>query len=155
MKKTLVAPALLASLLGLMVPVASEPARASDTVAVDGKMPPEAILGEWLTEGKDGRIRFTKSADGTYTGVLTWSAKPAKDSKNPDPKLRGRSIVGIVLMWHLSYKDGEYEDGYCYNPQDGNTYRMSAHVQSATNMSIHGYLAIPLFGQTQRWTRYR
>jgi uncharacterized protein (DUF2147 family) len=141
--------------LAMAGPGTAGQARADDAGAIDAKMPAEAIAGEWLTEGKDGRVRFTKAADGTYTGVLTWSIKPAKDGKNPDPKLRGRSVVGIVLMWHLTYNDGEYEDGYCYNPEDGNTYRMSAHVLSASAMTIHGYLAIPLFGRTQKWTRYR
>ncbi len=45
-------------------------------------------------------------------------------------------------------------DGYCYSPNDGNTYRFKAEVLGPETMKIRGYLAIPLLGQTQHWTRY-
>jgi uncharacterized protein (DUF2147 family) len=129
-------------------------AYASETGALSVKQPEGAIAGEWTAEEKDGRIRFIKAQDGTYTGVTTWAAEPRKDSNNPDPKLRDRSTVGIVIIWHLRYEDGEYVDGYCYNPNDGRTYRFKAEVLGPETLKIRGYLAIPLLGQTQHWTRY-
>jgi len=33
---------------------------------------------------------------------------------NPNPKLRARSTVGIVIFWKLKFDDGEYVDGYVY-----------------------------------------
>ena len=118
------------------------------------KQPPNAILGEWLSEDKDGRIKFIPAGDGTYLGVVTWAAEPVKDTKNPDPKLRDRLTLNIVIIWNLRYEDGQYVGGYCYNPRDGNTYRMKTEVVSPDTMKVRGYLAIPLLGQTQEWTRY-
>jgi uncharacterized protein (DUF2147 family) len=86
-------------------------------------------------------------------GVLTWGNRPHKDTHNKDPKLRDRSVIGIVLLWHLRYEDGQYVDGYVYNPEDGDTYRMKATVQTADSLEIRGYLGISLFGQSQVWTR--
>src|SRR5579884_147759 len=98
------------------------------------KYPPDAIVGEWCTEREEnrppGRVRFVRAQDGTYTGILSWSAEPKKDVHNKDPKLRDRPLVGIVLMWHLRYDDGEYVDGYVYDPEDGGTYRVKAEVLS-------------------------
>jgi uncharacterized protein (DUF2147 family) len=113
------------------------------------------IIGEWWSQSKEGRIRFYKHRDGTFRGILAWSKKPRADTENDNPKLRTRSIIGIVLMWQLRYEDGEYEDGYVYNPEDGNVYRIDAKVLGPDKLQIRGYLGISLFGQTEVWTRYR
>jgi hypothetical protein len=68
---------------------------------------------------------------------------PATDIHNPDPKLRGRSTVGIVIIWKLAYKDGEYSGGYVYNPRDGKTYRIAAEIIDDSTVKIHAYRLIP------------
>jgi uncharacterized protein (DUF2147 family) len=122
--------------------------------AADAGDPADAIVGEWWTEKKDGRVKFVKYADGSYKGILSWGIHPRKDDLNRDPKLRDRPVIGIVLMWHLVYRDGEYVDGYVYNPEDGGTYRMKAWLTSRDSLKVRGYVGISLFGQTQIWTRY-
>jgi uncharacterized protein (DUF2147 family) len=114
---------------------------------------PGAIVGRWWTEGKGAIVEFSRARDGTYLGVLKWGNNPQKDVKNKDPKLRDRQVIGIVLIWHLRYEAGEYVDGYVYNPEDGDTYRMKAQLVSADALKIHGYLGIALFGQSQIWAR--
>jgi uncharacterized protein (DUF2147 family) len=122
------------------------------------KYPPESILGEWLTQKEENRpsarVKFVHAQDGTYTGILSWSPDPRKDVHNKDPKLRDRSVVGIPLIWHLRYDDGEYVDGYVYNPEDGGTYRMKVEVLSNVALKVRGYLGISLFGQNQLWSRF-
>jgi uncharacterized protein (DUF2147 family) len=56
-------------------------------------------------------------------------------------------------MWHLKYVEGEYVDGYCYNPRDGNTYRVKIKMLGQNSLKLRGYLAIPLLGQSQEWER--
>ena len=123
------------------------------------KYPPESILGEWCTQKEPGRppgrVKFVQAPDSTYMGILSWSAEPKKDVNNKDPKLRDRPLVGIVLMWHLKYDDGEYVDGYVYNPEDGGTYRMKAEVLSPESLKIRGYVGISLLGQSKTWSRYQ
>jgi uncharacterized protein (DUF2147 family) len=126
--------------------------------ALAAKYPAESILGEWSTQVEENRpparVKFVRAEDGTYTGILSWSSEPTrKDVHNKDPKLRDRSVVGIVLIWHLRYDDGEYVGGYVYNPEDGGTYRMKAEVASPQSLMIRGYLGISLFGQTKTWSR--
>jgi uncharacterized protein (DUF2147 family) len=166
MAKRLRSPGLTVAIAATLAALAaSTPAFASSRTSVSGeaealavKPPPESILGEWCTQKEEGRpparVKFVKAPDGTYTGILTWSAEPRKDVYNKDPKLRDRSVVGIVLMWHLTYDDGEYVDGYVYNPEDGGTYRVKTEVLSADSMKVRGYLGISLFGQSKTWSRY-
>ena len=122
----------------------------------------DELLGEWWTENNEGRIRFTRHSDGTFLGTTTCCVPrqasedhPARDIHNPNPKLRSRLTVGIVLIWKLVYADGEYSDGYVYNPRDGKTYRFEAKVIDASTLEIRGYMGIPLLGQSQLWKRVR
>jgi uncharacterized protein (DUF2147 family) len=143
------------SLLLATPPASASGAPAKKPAANVASAAEAGILGEWWTEKKDGRIRFLRHRDGTYMGVLTWSERPRLDTENDKPNLRNRSIVGIVLMWKLRYDDGEYEDGYVYNPEDGNTYRIDAKVIGRDTLKVRGYLGLSIFGQSQIWTRYR
>ncbi|HEX3758958.1 MAG TPA: DUF2147 domain-containing protein [Kofleriaceae bacterium] len=115
--------------------------------------PPDAIVGEWWTEGNEGRIRFVRSADATYSGILVGGKDPGPDVNNKDPALRSRPLLGTVLVWHLRPDDGEYVDGYVYNPRNGETYRMKAELTGKTTLKVRGYLGISLLGQSQTWTR--
>jgi uncharacterized protein (DUF2147 family) len=123
--------------------------------------PGDGLIGEWWTEGKVGRIRFIRHGDGTYRGITSWRAanapphdNPRTDLHNHNPKLRGRSTLGIVLIWNLTYEDGRYVDGYVYNPRDGDTYRFKAELLDKSTLKIRGYMGIPLLGESQIWKRY-
>jgi uncharacterized protein (DUF2147 family) len=121
----------------------------------------DELLGEWWTQGNEGRIRITRDRDGTFRGTTTCCVPakptqdhPAQDIHNPNPERRPRSTVGIVIIWKLKYEgDGEYVDGYVYNPRDGKTYRIDMQVVDRNTVKIRGYLAIPLLGQSQIWKR--
>lgn len=123
----------------------------------------QRILGEWWTEGREGRIKFIQARDGTFRGITTCcrpkvpsSENPVKDMHNPNPALRERATIGIVIIWKLNYEsDGEYNGGYLYNPRDGNTYRINIKIIDGDTIKIRGYIAIPLLGQSQIWKRAR
>jgi len=114
----------------------------------------DSILGNWWSEGKEGLLKIVKTKSGRYE-VVVLDGKDAddKDVNNPDPKLRNRKLRGVTIMWNLRFEDGEYVDGYCYNPRDGNTYRVKMKVLTQTSLRLRGYLGISLLGQNQEWTR--
>ena len=154
----LIAAILVAGVCGAPAISSAQVSGEHEAIPLATKYPADAILGEWCTQREEnrppGRIKFVRGSDGTYLGILSWSADPKKDVHNKDPKLRDRSLVGIVVMWHLRYDDGEYVDGYVYNPEDGGTYRMKAEVLSAESLKVRGYLGISLLGQNKIWSRY-
>lgn len=126
---------------------AAEPSKAA-------RVPGDEILGEWWTENNEGRIRITRDKEGFYRGTTTCCEKDGNiDVNNPKPELRKRSTLGIVLVWKLKFDDGEYVDGYVYNPRDGKTYRMEMKVIDGETLKIRGYMGISLLGQSQVWKR--
>ncbi|HEX4335760.1 MAG TPA: DUF2147 domain-containing protein [Polyangiaceae bacterium] len=135
---------------------AAPPARetSSGAVPLDTAFAADSLIGTWWTEGKEGLMKIVKTKSGLFE-VLLQDGKDAdkKDVNNPDPKLRDRKLKGIVIMWHLRFEDSEYVDGYCYNPRDGNTYRVKMKVTGPSSLRLRGYLAIPLLGKNQDWTR--
>jgi uncharacterized protein (DUF2147 family) len=126
----------------------------ADATPLDTVFPADSLVGTWWTEGKEGLMKIVKTKSGLFE-VLLQDGKDAdkKDVKNPDPKLRDRKLRGIVIMWHLHFEDGEYVDGYCYNPRDGNTYRVKMRITGPSSLRLRGYLGISLLGQNQDWTR--
>jgi uncharacterized protein (DUF2147 family) len=116
--------------------------------------PAETIEGKWWTEGKEGLMKIEKTKSGRYQVIIiSGKDEDKKDVKNPDPKLRDRKLKGIVIMWNLRFEDGEYVDGRCYNPRDGNIYSVKMKITGPSTLHMRGYLLVPLLGQSQDWTR--
>jgi uncharacterized protein (DUF2147 family) len=123
-------------------------------VPLETSYPEDALAGKWWTEGKEGLMKIEKTKSGRFQVILLGGKEEdKKDVNNPNPKLRERKLKGIVIMWNLKFEDGEYVDGYCYNPRDGNTYRVKMRITGPNSLRLRGYLAIPLLGQSQDWTR--
>lgn len=81
-------------------------------------------------------------------GVLT------SDQRNPDPKLRQRSICGLTVLWALRPRGTDrWEGGWFYNPYDGKTYRVSARLTSADLIVARVYVGLPIFGKTKTLQR--
>lgn len=124
------------------------------------KLSPDQIVGVWKCE--DYKIEFFKTGK-TYSAKLLWSKNmfqadgktPKKDSKNPDEKLRSRSIQGVTHITGLTYKDGEYVDATLYSVEDGNSYSLNGILKDNNNLQTRGYKGIPLFGKTYKWTRIK
>jgi uncharacterized protein (DUF2147 family) len=154
----LIATALVAGAIDAPAIYSAQESLSDQAVPLAAKYPPEAILGEWCTQVEENRpparVRFERAQDGTYMGVLSWSSAPRKDIHNKNSKLRDRSVVGIVLIWNLRFDDGEYVDGYVYNPEDGGTYRVKTELSGTESLKVRGYLGISLFGETKMWMRY-
>ena len=53
------------------------------------------ILGNWLTEPKDGIIQISLEADATYRGRIVGGNNPGRiDERNPDPTQRSKPLRG-------------------------------------------------------------
>jgi len=130
------------------------PKTSFDAAPLETSYPADTIEGKWWTEGKEGLMKIEKTKSGRYQVIIVSGKDENKnDVKNPDPKLRERKLKGIVIMWNLKFEDGAYVDGYCYNPRDGNTYRVKMKITGQNSLRIRGYLLVPLLGQSQDWVR--
>ncbi|MXN90970.1 DUF2147 domain-containing protein [Flavobacterium sp. Sd200] len=120
-----------------------------------------AIIGIWESDKKDVRMEIYKE-NGKYYGKYLWGAQivekdgvtSKKDSKNPEPKLRTRNLIGIVSLTGLTWDDGEYVDGKIYNAPSGEYYKCKAWMKDG-KMNLRGYMGISLLGQTATFHRYK
>lgn len=122
------------------------------------KLSADQILGTWKCD--DYKIEVFKTGK-AYSAKLLWSKNmfeadgktSKKDVKNPDEKLRSRTVQGLTHITDLVYKDGEYVDGKLYSVQDGNTYSLKGKLKGPNDLETRGYKGVPLVGKTFKWKR--
>jgi uncharacterized protein (DUF2147 family) len=115
------------------------------------------ILGNWLTEPKDGIIQISVAAGATYEGRIVGGSHPGRvDEKNPDASQRGKPLRGQVILRELHYDgDGKWSGGSIYEPDSGRTYKCLVELMAPDTLKVHGYIGISMLGKSQTWTRYR
>ena len=128
---------------------------------------PDAVLGTWVTADGKARIQVVKHGD-IYDGSIVWLKEPvyttddkdgtpgkAKvDTKNPDPAMRTRPVLGLPLIQGFKYAgDGVWNDGQIYDPESGKLYSCKLTLMMDGSLKVRGYWGISLFGETRIWTR--
>lgn len=119
----------------------------------------DKILGVWEFTDKSGKTKFYKYK-GKFYGKMIWGKDVVKsdkktskkDTKNPNPKLRNRDILGITFIKGLVYKDNEYTDGYVYDPRTGKTYNCKMWFEGKKLM-FRGYKGFSLLGKTVEYRK--
>lgn len=137
-------------LMGLFMGSATVLAQAGNMPAAD------LILGVWSTEGKDAKFEIYKK-DNQYFGKIIWgTGGDTKDSKNPDPKLRSRDLIGLSILKNFVFKGGNlWEEGTIYDPKNGETYSCKLTLVSSNKLDVRGFVGFSLFGRTETWTRIK
>ncbi|GJE02007.1 DUF2147 domain-containing protein [Methylobacterium isbiliense] len=133
---------LLAALF-LMLPVLGCPA-----LAQSGLQP----AGTWRTPGGDAHVRIAKCGQaycGTVTRILSGESR---DVNNPDPALRGRSLVGVAISSDMR-PSGEGWEGSLYNFRDGKTYSGKLAMKGPDALELAGCVFGGLICKRQVWSR--
>ena len=80
--------------------------------------------------------------------------QPDVDRLNPDPTLRQRPLCGLTTIWGLRPDSpGHWTNGWLYDPQDGNTYDVTAELTAPDRISARVYRGVPFLGRTEILTR--
>jgi uncharacterized protein (DUF2147 family) len=71
-----------------------------------------------------------------------------------NPALRTAEMCGRTIIWGLT-ADGpaQWGNGWFFDPEDGDTYSVSAQVETRERMSARIYKGIAMFGRTEVLTR--
>lgn len=109
------------------------------------------VIGTYLSPNKDGKVSIYKRGN-QYFGKLIWGSKNFKDTKNPNPNLRNRNVIGSDFMTGFKYDDGEYVDGKIYDPTSGKTYDCKMWLDG-NKLKVRGFLGFSAFGRTETFTR--
>ncbi|MEY4383600.1 MAG: hypothetical protein RI995_1142 [Bacteroidota bacterium] len=112
------------------------------------------ILGEWLSEPKDGKILIYKQGE-HYFGKISWAKTPGKkDVKNPDISQRSKELLGQVILKNFKFTGEAWEKGTIYDPHSGKTYDCILKLRDHNKtLDIRGFVGVSLFGRTSTWTR--
>ena len=111
--------------------------------------------GVWLID-KMAAVQIF-GCNGLLCGRILWLQTPrdskgqlSRDKHNRNPALRQRRLCGLTMPWDLHASGpNRWEGGRFYNPEDGKTYRVSAHLKSADMLVARIYLGMPAFGKTK------
>ncbi|MBW7962663.1 DUF2147 domain-containing protein [Bradyrhizobium sp. BR 10261] len=114
--------------------------------------------GTWLTQAGDARVKVSKCGSG-ICGHIVWlrepmdtaTGQPATDSKNPNPALAKRSMIGLPLFSGMQPAGPNKWSGQIYNADDGNTYASSVTVTGAETLRVEGCVGALCGGET--WSR--
>jgi uncharacterized protein (DUF2147 family) len=113
----------------------------------------DVIVGEWISEPKDGKITIFKQGD-RYFGKISWGKNSAKDKFNPNARLRNRDLVGTVILKDFVFKGDSWENGTIYDPHSGKTYECILKVKDNNQkLDIRGFVGAAMFGRTSTWSR--
>src|SRR6185312_747954 len=97
----------------------------------------QTLQGQWLIDGRV--VVQTFDCGAKMCGRILWLKVPRnpqgqldQDDKKPDSTLRKRRLCGLTILWNLQ-PDGSdrWKDGWFYNPDDGETYRVTAQLKSS------------------------
>ena len=118
------------------------------------------VTGWWYDGTKRGAILIEPCGD-RLCGRVAWMREPLDeagkiklDYKNPDEKLRTRTICQMTMMGGFSKSaDKEWDGGWIYNPEDGDTYKSRMVLQDDGTLRVRGYIGVPWLGKSQIWTR--
>jgi len=128
-----------------------------------------SVMGTWLTQSKAAEVRLAPCPDpsrGPLCGTIVKLVNPrgpdgnvvapeaAVDFRNSDPALKGRKILGMVLLYDFKAAGpNAYEEGTIYSAENGKTYKANISLQADGTLRLRGYVGSPMFGETQVWTR--
>jgi uncharacterized protein (DUF2147 family) len=115
-----------------------------------------AIVGNWLTEPRNGIIQISVLPDGSFQGRVIGGSNPHRlDERNPQPALRKLELLGEVIMRGMRYEgEARWSGGTIYDPSSGRTYSCRLELQDGGQLKVRGFLGVALLGRSQLWTRY-
>jgi uncharacterized protein (DUF2147 family) len=115
---------------------------------------PADPTGRWITAQHNAVIQiFPCGANmcGDIVGLV-----PANPGRMPTD-WQGRPQCGMTIINTAPATDADGTavwQGTVLDPRDGSVYRAKIKLDQDRHLELHGYIGLPIFGQTQTWTPY-
>lgn len=121
-----------------------------------------SIEGYWHDPDKTAKVQIYQPYTDYYCGKIIWlkepmeNGKPRTDVKNPDPNLRSRPLMDLVIIKGLvPAGENKFENGTFYDYTSGNTYSAKVELTGPNTMKLRKYIGVSIMGHTETWTRAR
>jgi uncharacterized protein (DUF2147 family) len=111
--------------------------------------------GRWLTANRQAVIQIAPCGAelcGQIVGLAT-----AHPGDHMPTDWQGQPQCGLTIMETAPGTDGDGAkvwQGSVLDPRDGSVYHAEIKLDGARHLYLHGYIGLPIFGQTQTWTPY-
>ncbi len=110
-------------------------------------------------QGTVGAWFYFSEKDGLYSGRLVkMFKKPGEPTFSVCSKCQGDQknarMLGLTIVSGMKRDGLKYTDGSILDPRDGTIYHAQMELSAdGRQLSVRGYLGIPLLGKTQVWNR--
>ena len=117
----------------------------------------DAIIGQWMTTDNKIEVEIYKRGD-EYKGRIIWlddsndKSRPMNtrtDKNNPNPALRTRKLIGLVVMTGLTYnvEQNDWHGGQIYDPESGKQFSAKAYLTGNDYLKIRGFVGLEFLGK--------
>ncbi len=118
------------------------------------------VLGKWKTiddeTGKPKSIVEIYKQDGEIYGKVVEILDPAKQNATCDKcpsDVKGKPILGLVILKGLKKDGDEYSGGTIIDPNNGKVYKCLIALEAPNKLKVRGYIGFSLLGRSQYWER--
>lgn len=119
--------------------------------------PAPSVEGLWMTDDGKALVRIAPCGAqlcGRIAQVTDPDPKvPKTDVNNPDPRRRGRPILGLTILSGFTRSGAVWKGGRAYDPKSGKSYMSSLQLDRDGRLKVTG--CVLLFCDSRHWTRAR
>jgi len=125
----------------------------------DGASP----VGLWKNlddaSGKPRALIRVTEANGKLQGRIEKVFPAAGEDPNPkcdkcEGALKNAPVLGLVILSGLTKDGDDYVGGQILDPDNGKVYRSQLRlIQNGQQLSVRGYIGVPMLGRSQTWLR--
>ena len=109
------------------------------------------IIGRWMTKDHDGVFEISRCGNeicGRLAGVRYTTEMPR--DKRGEPECNLPMLNGFTP----DPKEAGHWNGHVTDPDTGHVYHAKLWVSPSGDLKLRGFVAVPLFGETETWSRY-
>ncbi len=112
-------------------------------------------IGEWRVADGTATVRIHHCGKALCGYIATTATAPGKDDRNPDPRKRGRSVLGLEILINMIAAGDNRWTGTTYNAQDGQYYSAALSMEGERGLKIQGCAPGGGVCGSESWSRVR
>lgn len=112
-----------------------------------------ALTGYWLSQDHDGVFKIDRCGQNLCGHLIGLRY----DGTNVPHGHDGKSECGLLMLTNFRPMDDEKGRwaGHILDPDTGHLYDSQIWSNQPDVLKLRGYIGLPIFGETQTWTRYK
>jgi uncharacterized protein (DUF2147 family) len=111
------------------------------------------VVGTWIDHTGRGAVEIHPCGE-QMCGRVAWLKEPNDAKGAPSKDAKGRPLCGLQILGDLKRQaNGAWENGWIYNPEEGQTFSAEIKLQSRDTLKVTGYLGMKWLGEDFLWKR--